>query len=79
MGILHEDRYTFFITSHSVLLRMRNTSISDKNCRENQHIHIFCSMPFFENRAVYEIMWKNTVEPDRTHGNMAHAHCILYN
>jgi hypothetical protein len=23
----------------------------------------FC---FFENRAVYEIMWKNMVQPDRT-------------
>ena len=22
---------------------------------------------FFENRAIYEIMWKNIVEPDRVH------------
>jgi hypothetical protein len=29
--------------------------------------HIFCSIIFFffENCAVYEIMWKNIVEPDR--------------
>jgi hypothetical protein len=32
--------------------------------------HILCSVTFsfffcFENRAVYEIMWKNTVQPDR--------------
>jgi hypothetical protein len=29
--------------------------------------HILCSVTFFsfENRAVYEIMWKNAVEPDR--------------
>jgi len=28
--------------------------------------HIFCSITFFfGNRAVYEIMWKNTVQPDR--------------
>jgi hypothetical protein len=27
--------------------------------------HILCSITFFENRAVYEIMWKNMVEPDR--------------
>jgi len=28
--------------------------------------HISCSTTFFsvENHAVYEIMWKNTVEPD---------------
>jgi hypothetical protein len=27
--------------------------------------HILCSVPVLENRAVYEIMWKNIVEPDR--------------
>ena len=28
--------------------------------------HILCSVAFFfENQVVYEIMWKNTVEPDR--------------
>jgi hypothetical protein len=28
--------------------------------------HILCSRNFFSgNRAVYEIMWKNMVEPDR--------------
>jgi hypothetical protein len=26
---------------------------------------IFSSVFFFENRAVYEIMWKNAVQPDR--------------
>jgi hypothetical protein len=25
-------------------------------------VRILCSVAFFENRAVYEIMWKNTVE-----------------
>jgi hypothetical protein len=28
--------------------------------------HILCSLTlFFENRAVYQIMWKNMLEPDR--------------
>jgi hypothetical protein len=29
--------------------------------------HILCSIPvfFFENRVIYEIMWKNVVVPDR--------------
>ena len=41
---------------------MRN--ISEKICRENQNI--LCSIIFFsENRAVYEIMWKNIVQSDR--------------
>jgi hypothetical protein len=51
--------------------------------------HILCSVTFFLNRAVYEIMWKNVVQPDRPQmaiwrmriacwiDNMAHAHCML--
>jgi len=27
--------------------------------------HILCSKTFLEYRAIYEIMWKNTVESDR--------------
>jgi len=27
--------------------------------------HILCSIAFFFNRAVYEITWENTVQPDR--------------
>jgi len=37
-----------------------------------------CSQTFFsENRALYEITWKNIVQPDRLHMTVAHAHCIL--
>jgi hypothetical protein len=50
---------TLLIISRSVLLRMRN--VSDKSCRENQNTH-FVLNKFFENRAVCEIMWTNTVE-----------------
>jgi hypothetical protein len=48
--------------SLSVLIRMRN--ISDKYCRENQNTH-FMFNNFSDNNAVYEIMCKNIVEPDR--------------
>jgi hypothetical protein len=40
---------------------MRN--VSDKSCRENQNT--YSNIFFYENKAVYKIMWKNTVEPDR--------------
>ena len=54
----------FFATSHSFLLVMRN--VSHKSCRENQNTHFVSSNFFFpENCAVYEIMWKNNVQPDR--------------
>jgi len=46
---------------------MRNIS-EKKNCRENQNTHFMFSTFFFLsffNSAVYEIMWKNIVEPGR--------------
>jgi len=62
MGTLKLEQCTFFITSRSFLLRMR--IVSDKRYKENQNTH-FTFSNFFENRTVYEIMWKNTEEPDR--------------
>jgi len=42
---------------------MRN--VSDKSCKGNQNTHLMLKKKiFFENHAVYEIMWKNTVERD---------------
>ena len=44
----------------------KNGIFSDKICRENQNTHfVFRSFFPFENRAVYETMWKNMVEPER--------------
>ena len=41
--------------------------------------HILCSITFCDNRAFYEVMLKNMLEPDKKHKNMAHAHCTLDN
>ena len=54
-GTLHDDQYAFPIIRRKFLLRMR--SVSDKRL-------IFDKL-FFENRAVYEIMLENIVQPDR--------------
>jgi hypothetical protein len=56
-------RRSTFVISCWVLLRMRN--VSDKSCRENQNTYFMLQISFPENTAVYEIMWKNTVQPDR--------------
>ena len=56
MGTSHKDRYTFLNISPLVLLRTRN--ILNTSSRENQNTL------FFLNHAFYEIMWKNTVEPE---------------
>jgi len=55
----------FVNTSRSILLRMRN--VSDKTCNENQDTHFMINIFFFENRAVYDIMWKNIVQLGRLH------------
>jgi hypothetical protein len=40
-------------------------NVSGKSCGEYQITHFMSSNLFFENRAVYEIMWKNIVERGR--------------
>jgi hypothetical protein len=40
-------------------------NMSGKRCRENQNTRFILSKFFPENRTVYEVMWKNVVQPDR--------------
>jgi len=42
---------------------MRN--VSDTSCTENENTHFMFNKFLSENLAVYEIMWKNMLEPDR--------------
>ena len=57
------DRHLFIIP-RSVILRVRN--VLHLRCRGNQNTRFVFNNPFlfffFENLAVYEIMWKNIVE-----------------
>jgi hypothetical protein len=62
----NKEYFTFLSVPRSILFRMRN--ISDKSFREKQNTHFIFSNsppPRKKNRAVYEIMCKNTVEPKR--------------
>jgi hypothetical protein len=52
--------YIFMIKSHWLILR-----ITDKSSRENQNTFYVQQHFSSENRAVYEIMLKNMVQPDR--------------
>jgi hypothetical protein len=56
------DICTFLIISRSVLLTMRNVR---NKIMGNIQTHFVFSDFFFENFAVYEITWKNIVEPQR--------------
>jgi hypothetical protein len=40
--------------------------------------HILCSISFSENRAIYEIMWENTVKPDRQQMTTQCGACALH-
>jgi hypothetical protein len=61
----------------NVFLRLKN--VSDKSVeiiRRKYHVQ----QNFSKNLAVYQIMWKNIVEPDRSHNNIIwrkQALCVL--
>jgi hypothetical protein len=44
---------------------------------EKTEKHILCSKTGFRKRRIYDLMWKNIVEPGSPDDNMAHAHCML--
>jgi hypothetical protein len=45
----------------------------------NYKTHILCSITFFpENRAIYEIMWKNVVEPDSPQITIYYSACAVH-
>jgi len=55
-GPLQAGQCTFMKISHWILDRMGNV--------EKIKIYILCSITFSWKYAIYEIMWKNMVEPD---------------
>ena len=59
-GTLHADICKFMIIFSLSLLR---TEIFKTKVLENQNTHV--QYFFSENCAIYEIMWKNMVQPDR--------------
>jgi hypothetical protein len=63
MGTLHGDTCIFKVIFRWVRLKMRN--VSEKPFRENQNTHFMFNIFSPENRAFFEIMCKNFVEPDR--------------
>jgi hypothetical protein len=46
---------------------MTHAKVAEKNRKR-----LLCPVTFFEKRAVYEVMWKNTVQPDWPHKTIQH-------
>jgi hypothetical protein len=61
---LHEDVCAFVAISGWIRLRMRN--ISYKICRDNQNTHFVLNKIVSQNRTVYDIMWRNVVQPEES-------------
>jgi hypothetical protein len=61
MGTLHEDVCTFMTISRCIIIGIKN--VSDR-FGEKIKTRILYSVTFFGKRAVYEMMWKNMVQPD---------------
>jgi len=60
-GNLYEELRTFMVISAFILLRMIQTKVVEEIKTDN-----LCSIFFLtETRAVYEMTWKNVVEPER--------------
>jgi hypothetical protein len=60
-----------FVVIPRPVLRINN--ILDRSCRKSQNAHFMFNNPFFfEYRAVYEIMWKNTIESGRKQTTIWH-------
>ena len=82
-GTLNEDRYTFMIILNQAEFFLELEMFQIKFVKKIK-TRILCSITFFffENRAVYEIMGENFVQPDRPtrrQYDTAHALCVVDN
>jgi len=61
----HSTRRPIYTFDHISVSSSYNVKCFRKSSTEYQNAHfVFCNFFFPENRAVYEAMWKNTVQPD---------------
>jgi hypothetical protein len=70
---LLQNRYKFLILSGLVILKIGffQTKFIEKI---ETYTRISCSVTFFDNRAVYEIMWQILADLDRPHMTIRHLH-----
>jgi len=52
-------------------------TVSEELCRENQNTHFIFNNLFPKKSVVYEIMWKNVVEPEGPQA-IENGSCALY-
>jgi len=57
----NNNKFKFVIISRRIL---RTRNVSERSCRKTQNTHFKFNF-FFSKSSIYEIMWKNMVEPER--------------
>ena len=62
-----------YLTQFSLEWDMFQTEVVEK-----LKTYFLCSANFFRNNAVYEIMWKNTVQPDSPHMTVQQKHIACW-
>jgi len=65
-----------YIGAISCLILVRMKNVSDDSCRENQK-KFYIQENIYENRVVYEIMWENMAQPNRSQMTLYGA-CALH-
>jgi hypothetical protein len=75
-GTLHKDINIYFITTLSVLLRIRN--ILDTNCTEYQNTHFMNNEDFCPRKSCRLRDGVEKYYRARHATDMAHEHCMLY-
>jgi hypothetical protein len=73
---LKSDKKNGYFTRRPIFLEryMFQTTVA-----EEIKTYILCSVNFFpENCAIYEIMWKNTAQPDRLQTAIQNGACAMY-
>jgi len=63
--LLKPDKNNRYFTWRFMVISRWMRKVSDKQCGENQNTHCMINNFFSKNCAIYEMMWKNMVEPER--------------
>jgi hypothetical protein len=58
---------TYVLLRSDIAQCFLETEMFQNKVVEKIKMHILCSITFSEKGAVYEIMWKNMLQPDRPH------------
>ena len=66
LWVIYMDAYVTYLHDNMSLNFSSSENYSWKICRQTETTHFMVNNFLFENSAVYDIMWENTLDPERT-------------